>query len=193
MGAFSFLDENTTVLYFGYNEDHIVFDWVKPRPSQNIRLNELANLKNALGFEYILLDHKINNYHVNTIIADIEKTINYTKPDIVLLPNPTYNQDHRSVYEAALTALRPHDINHFVKIVLIYEQVQDLWDNNYHTFKPVYFNPISINDKLQAYKFYKSQTRSFRNDNMITTLARLRGIQSNSKYSEAFEVLRWVK
>lgn len=193
LGAFSYLNESTTVIYFGYNEEHIVFDWVKSRPTSSTRLMELQNLKNSLKFDSIVLNHKINHYSLINLILDIEKYINQIKPDIILLPNPTYNQDHRSVYEAGLTSLRPHDVNHYVRIILVYEQIQDLWNHNYHQFKPTLFKQIRIEDKLKAYNNYKSQLRSFRSDEMIKTLSRIRGIQSNLEYAEAFEILRWVE
>ena len=42
-------------------------------------------------------------------IAYIESAINTFRPDIVFIPNPSYNQDHQAVYDASIIALRPHD------------------------------------------------------------------------------------
>lgn len=193
LGCFSVLDSNTLVVYCGIDENRIVGDWVKPRPSQKVRLNELTKVSKLVGFQYLILDNPVNFFNLQTLISSFEKIINDFEPDKVFIPNPSYNQDHRTVYEAMLTALRPHDINFFCKKVLIYEQIQDLWNQNYHTFNPLYFISLSVNDKIKAYKVYKSQVREFRSADMIMALSRLRGAQSNLAYAEAFEVIRWVE
>ena len=68
------------------------------------------------------------------------RLINEIKPDEVYIPHPSYNQDHRVAYESTLTALRPHDLNHFVKRIFVYEQPHMLfWDDE--DFQPNYFEP----------------------------------------------------
>ena len=134
----------------------------------------------------------MNKYIISDLIPAIEHMINEIKPDEIYIPIPSYNQDHRTVYEASLTALRPHDLNFFVKKVLIYEQVQDLWNYNYHEFKSNYFKTIDIEDKINTYKLMKSQIRQFRSPDMIKSLASIRGIQSNMQYAESFEIIRWI-
>lgn len=192
LGSFAFLGNDSFVLYCGIDESKIKGEWVKDRPSRQQRVFEMNNISNTLNFKYHILENKVNFYVLQDLISQFEKHINIIKPDIVLIPNPSYNQDHRAVYEAMLTALRPHDINFFVKKVLIYEQIQDLWNQNYHKFNANFFKRIDVNEKTKAYEMYKSQVRSFRSSDMIIALARLRGAQSNEEYSEAFEVLRWV-
>jgi LmbE family N-acetylglucosaminyl deacetylase len=192
LGGFSFLTKDTTVIYFGIDEAHINSSWIKKRPSFEQRNFELLSLARKLGFKFKVLDNKINSYVTSELIPSIEKEINEFMPDIILLPNPTYNQDHRAVYEASLVALRPHDINFFVKKVLIYEQVQDFWNHNCREFNPNYFKDLNIEDKLESYEIYASQVRSFRSSDMLKALAILRGSQSNKKFAEAFEVLRWI-
>ena len=123
-----------------------------------------------------------------------EKVINEYKPDQIFLPNPSYNQDHKTVYDAAMVALRPHDLNYFVKKVLIYEQPQVyLWNNTSREFKPNYYVPIDINKKIKAYKLMASQVRTFRSPEMLKSMALLRGAQGNLKYAEGFEIVRWVE
>jgi hypothetical protein len=89
--------------------------------------------------------------------------------------------------------LRPHDLNFFVKKVFVYEQIQDLWNHNYHTFNPTYFRLLNIEEKINSYHLMKSQVRSFRNAEMIKNLAAIRGIQANVDFAEGFEVLRWIE
>lgn len=192
LGCFSLLNENTFVIYCGSDESHINFDWVKQRPGIKQRLLELELVQKKHGFGYTILNNKVNEYKIQDLIPEFEKYINEIKPDEVYIPVPSYNQDHRIVYEAALTALRPHDINFFVKKVFVYEQLQDLWNHNYHMFNPTYFKPIDIEDKISTYYLYASQVRSFRSPEMLRSLANVRGAQSNLPYAEGFEIIRYI-
>jgi len=193
IGCGGIIDENTFVLYCGFDETHIKGDWVRKRPDTNVRLAELNKVQSLLKFKYEILYNKVNHYIEQDLISSYEKIINEFKPDQIFIPNPSYNQDHRTVYNASMVALRPHDINHFTKKVLIYEQPQVyLWNNTSREFKPNYFVSIDINKKIKAYKLMASQVRTFRSPEMLKSLALLRGGQGNFKYAEGFEIIRWV-
>jgi LmbE family N-acetylglucosaminyl deacetylase len=193
LGCFSSIDKNCFILYCGCDESKINFDWVKQRPKLQERLNELNVVQTKLQFSYEILDNEVNTYTIQSLIPEFERIINQIQPDELYIPVPSYNQDHRVVYEAALTALRPHDLNFFVKKVFVYEQIQDLWNHNYHTFNPTYFRLLNIEEKINSYHLMKSQVRSFRNAEMIKNLAAIRGIQANVDFAEGFEVLRWIE
>ncbi len=191
LGCGGILDEDTFVIYCGMDESHINESWVRERPSENIRIKELKSVANLTKHRYIILENKVNYYKIQALLSSIEKSINEIKPDEVYIPHPSYNQDHRSAYEAALTALRPHDLNHFVKKVFIYEQPHMLlWDDE--NFKPNYFIPIDIERKVKLYEIMKSQVRKFRSSEHLRAIAKLRGGQSNYDYAEAYKILRWV-
>ena len=115
----------------------------------------------------------------------------------IYIPYPSYNQDHRVAYEAALVALRPHDSNFFVKKVFAYEQPHVfLWDNSHQidsAFKPNYYKPIDVKRKIKAYELMETQVRAFRSQETIKSMAQLRGAQSNLDYAEAFQILRYVE
>ena len=166
LGCGGIMDENTFVLYCGVDDFHII--------GRNDRLKEADDVKDLLGHSYTLLENKVNSYVLQDLIASFQEHINSHKPDVVYIPHPSYNQDHRAVYEAALVALRPHDINYFVKKVIVYEQPHVfLWDHNYGEFKPNYFVPIDIDRKINAYKLMKSQVREFRGVKKVKALALL--------------------
>jgi len=189
LGCGGIIDENSVVLYCGANESEI-----PDRPSSEIRLKEAQKVSAFLGNEFILLDNKVNNYALVTLISQIEKHINQIQPEEIYLPHPSYNQDHRTVHAASITALRPHDKNYFVKKVMIYEQPHVfLWDHAAKNFIPNYFAEIDVDKKIQAYQLMQSQVRSFRGSDMIRSLAQLRGSQSNFKFAEAFQILRWIQ
>jgi LmbE family N-acetylglucosaminyl deacetylase len=190
LGCGGTLDQNTLVLHCGIEDRSSI--------SAEERLDEIKKAQNILGFKMKLLrKNVVNNYNVSDLIPDIEKIINEYRPEKVYIPYPSYNQDHVAVYQAALVALRPHDINHFVKKVLVYEQPHVfLWDNTHNidgSFKPNYYVKIDIEKKIKAYQALPSQIRAFRSPSTITNLASLRGQQSNCDYAEAFKIIRWVE
>ena len=50
-------------------------------------------------------DRHVNRYDVPSLIRDLDLVIAMEEPIEVFIPWPSYNQDHRAVYEAALVAL----------------------------------------------------------------------------------------
>jgi LmbE family N-acetylglucosaminyl deacetylase len=190
LGCGGILDKNTYVLYCGLNESDI-----PNRPSLQQRVLEADKVAKFCGHTYHILENKVNHYTIPDLIGDFEKYINKIKPTEIYIPHPSYNQDHRVSYEAALTALRPHDKNFFVKKVLVYEQPHVfLWDYSHDinaSFKPNYFIPIDIERKITAYELMETQVRNFRSPKMLRSLAHLRGGQSNHDYAEAFQLIRW--
>lgn len=192
LGCGGIIDDSTFVLYCGLNESDLI-----DRPSMRVRLDEADKAAAYLGHEYLLLENKVNNYTIPDLISPIEKIINDIKPEEIYIPYPSYNQDHRVAYEAALVALRPHDNNFFVKKVFAYEQPHVfLWDNSHQidsAFKPNYYRAIDIERKIKAYELMETQVRAFRSQETLRSMAQLRGAQSNLDYAEAFQILRYVE
>ena len=161
--------------------------------SQEERLKEFEEVKKETGCTSILLSHPVNNFSCSSIIGDLEKVINEQEPDIIFIPSPSYNQDHQEVYKASIIALRPHDINHFVKKIVMYEQPQDFWNGKDSSIQPNYFIPIDVEKKISLYQMLKSQVRMHRSPEMLRDLAKIRGHQSNVQFAEAFQIIRWVE
>ena len=187
LGCGGVIDKDTLVIYCGVDDYHVV--------SREERIKEADSVKEYLGNEYKLYHgHKVNNYKSVDLIDEFSKTINNHKPEEIYIPYPSYNHDHRAVYEAVMISLRPHDINFFVKKVLVYEQPHVfLWSDTYKdNFKPNYFVPIDVDRKVKAYELMKSQVRDFRSSEDIRALSQLRGTQSGCDYAESFQIIRWV-
>jgi len=188
LGSFSFLNSDTTVVETGVDEFHVV--------NKDERLDELDKLANHCGFNYEVLNNKVNNFEIKNLIDSYEEVLNRIQPSLVLIPYPSYNQDHRSVYDAALVSLRHHDTNHFVKKVLVFEQPHSfLWDYNHNisgSFKPNYYKELDIENKIESYKLLESQVRGHRSPEILRTLAKLRGMQSGFDFAEAFQIIRWI-
>lgn len=107
------------------------------------------------------------------------------KPDLVLLPAKNdIHQDHQVVYEEGLRAFRKTSI-------MGYELP---WNNT--SFRPTYFQhltPGQLDKKILALKMYRSQShRNYMSDDFIRALARVRGVQADKEYAEAFEVYKII-
>jgi LmbE family N-acetylglucosaminyl deacetylase len=189
LGCGGILDESCFVLYCGLDETGI-----PNRPSEQERIEEIHSVMRITHHNYRILDNLVNHYNEQQLIGQIEKEINILKPDEVYVCHPSYNQDHKAVYNATMVSLRPHDKNHFVKKVFVYEQPHMLfWDNGGIEFKPNHFVPIDIEKKVQVYECMKTQVRSFRSPEHLRAIGKLRGGQSNCENAEAFQILRWVE
>ncbi len=186
LGCGGILDKDTFVLHCGVEDRSYV--------SAQERIKEIKEVQKEAQFQMRILGNVVNKYKIPDLIPEIEKAINEYKPDICLIPYPSYNQDHRAVFKASLVALRPHDLNFFVRKIAVYEQEHVLfWDHdNIGSFKPNYFVPIDIDKKIRLYSLLKSQIRSFRSPDHLRAMAEVRGGQSNCKYAEAFQIIRWI-
>ena len=60
-------------------------------------------------------------------------------------------------------------------------------------FRALYYRPLDMEFKIEAVKKYQSQIRGHRSEEHIRTIARVRGMQSNMEYAEAFEIVRWIE
>lgn len=139
-------------------------------------------------------DYKVNYYYdkFKQLISEFETLFESEQPEEVLLPWPSYNQDHQTVYDAAMIALRPHDQNWFVKRVFAFEE-PDCWWQPREPFKPQLYRELNLAHKLNMYRAMPSQVRGHRAPEHIEALARFRGAASNFEFAEAYQILRWVE
>jgi len=173
-------DDDVFVYYLGVDDFHVI--------SKEERIKEVQSVANFLNFEFKISNNPVNNFRKQDIID----LINQTQPDEVFIPNPSFNQDHKEVYEACLIALRPHDKNFFVKNVFVYEVDQyQTWAGS--EFTPNYFEKIDLDKKIYAYKLHKSQVRAMRPPELIEKFCYIRGLSSNYDYAEGFFILRIIK
>jgi len=196
LGCGGILNKNSFVYYCGLDESLIHKDNLKDRKhriSLDKKLEEIKDVEKYLGFRWDWnINSRVNYYKEIEFIKVFEDLINELKPERIFIPYPSYNQDHRVIYNAVRIALRQHDKNFFVKKVLVYEQPHVLlWENK--SVKANYFIPIKIKRKLVAYSLYKSQVRSTRSSELLKNIAEIRGVQSNCRYAEGFIVERWVE
>ncbi len=105
-------------------------------------------------------------------------------PDLVLLPNGgDVHQDHHVIHEEGIRAFKH---SRLLGYELPWNSLS--FQSNFH----VKIDRSHLEAKMKALHEYKSQThRPYMNEEFIFGLAKMRGIQINSNYAEAFELIRW--
>ncbi len=135
------------------------------------------------------------------LVQRIERTSRLStqniRPTMIVLPAPSFNQDHVAVYEAGITACRPHhpDMKSFQNLVLVADAPQLTWGRV--SFHPNFYVDISdvLELKLKAYRCHRSQVRPSPHQGGIDALrllAETRGREISVNAAEAFECLRLV-
>lgn len=153
------------------------------------------------GAEYHLrLDAMARVDLVGVLEETARLSLRAVEPSVVLLPAPwSYNQDHRAVAEAALTALRPMDVadRRAPRVVALFEEVADQWAAE-STTPPNLFVELDaphLDDKIEAMRTYASQVRPHphtRSLEALRNMAVVRGAHSGLRFAEAYHCVRWI-
>jgi N-acetylglucosamine malate deacetylase 1 len=138
----------------------------------------------------------------NIPLPDFNKSIldvvNRVKPHILLLPFYDRHVDHRLIFNAAMVAARPIGVGKSIQLVAAYETLSETHWNAPHiepNFTPNWVVDITdtIDAKLQAMNYYKSQVHPFpapRSIEALKALALFRGSQAGFAYGEGFHIIR---
>lgn len=131
--------------------------------------------------------HKLDAMPQSDLISAIEACVASLRPDLVLVPARSYNQDHRAVHDAFLAVMRPH---FYRGTVLAYETTME------REFDPnvlVSLTEQQLERKLDACREYTTQLGSPEHLFSIDTMeiaARYRGRLAYTPAAEAFQLIR---
>jgi LmbE family N-acetylglucosaminyl deacetylase len=119
------------------------------------------------------------------ILEELVKLSKGIDPDLVFIPSSTdIHQDHGVIHVEALRAFKNCSL-------LGYELP---W--NHAQFQSTFFINLSeenVKQKAGALKAYRSQAhRNYMHEDFIVSLAKVRGVQCNNAYAEAFEVYKMI-
>ena len=140
--------------------------------------------------DYYLLDYVVRRFNERRqdILEDIVRIRDDLQPDLVIGPSVNdHHQDHTVVAKEMIRAFKSGPS------IIAYEQP---WNNI--TFSTQLFAPLEeedIDGKLSQLANYNSQIekgRPYFDEEFIRGWARVRGLQGDAQYAEAFEVLRWL-
>ena len=152
-------------------------------PSDTL-LSECKAATQTLGIEDLrFFDFQVRHFPSvrQEILEELVKLNREYNPGLVLLPaEHDKHQDHQVIYAEGIRAFKNANI-------LGYELP---WNNT--RFQPNYFESISeaqLELKQNALKKYRSQAhRKYMDDDIVCSLAKLRGLQADIDLAEAFEV-----
>jgi len=143
---------------------------------------------------YNFLCGRLGDEPLINIAKIIEKEIVDYEPTTILTHccHDVHN-DHKVIYRAVIQATRP--VGEIVKNVLSFEILSSTEWNYKETFKPNMFVDITstIDIKINAMQCYSTEQPKHphpRSNNVIKSLAVVRGSQSGVEYAEGFEIIR---
>jgi len=136
---------------------------------------------------------------VNIIERAARLSTDNVQPTMLVVPAPSFNQDHEAVYHACITACRPHLAAHkaFQGVVLVADAPQLAWGIE-RPFRPNFYVRLSeaqVERKLRAYRRHASQVRpapAMSSAEALKSLAVSRGMEISAPFAEAFEAMRFV-
>jgi N-acetylglucosamine malate deacetylase 1 len=166
------------------------------------RFKEIDAVAKACGFEHKTLfvgeeyHLKLDAMPIKDLIDPIEDFIEEFKPDIIVLPpRDSFNQDHRTIFNACIACLRPvpQKIRHFVPFVLEFEEPHS-WSVG-DEFKPNFYFDISdvLEKKIEYLKLHETQYREqpfTRSGENLIRLAMYRGNEVGTEAAEAYKIHR---
>lgn len=175
--------------------------------NENNRLKEIKNVEKFaqvkskvcyIGDEFCRLDTVAQK----DIIEKIEDTIADQKPTIIAIPSSaSYNQDHRAVFDASITALRPlpKNLRHFVPHVIEYFEPY-IWSSRPHPQPNTYLDlgeryrkGTLLDFKINLYKCHETQVRQDpfpRSPENLMRLAHIYGKEIGVEIAEAYYMHR---
>ena len=164
---------------------------IKRRKESCIKSGKILGIStfDFLEFSDMQLD-SIPSLEIN---QKLEKIIKKYKPATVYTtPKNDLHKDHQIVFESTLIASRPH--SNTVKNLFSYE-IPGIVKS---PFIPNVYEDINkeISYKIKAFKCYKSEIEKFphpRSIESIESLSLQRGMESNLKKAESFELVRSIR
>lgn len=165
------------------------------------RINEIKKAANFGNFTYKIAYKgrafmRMDQVPQKDLIEIIEDTTEAFKPYLVCIPNRfSFDQDHRAVATACITAFRPlpRALRHQPAIILECEEPYS-WSIQ-SSFKPNWYFDITnvLNEKLALLRCHKTQLRNDpfpRSPENLKRLAGLRGCEISTTYAESYNLLK---
>jgi LmbE family N-acetylglucosaminyl deacetylase len=158
-------------------------------PADTLR-KECIEATTTLGItskEVLFMDFTVRHFQENRqeILECLVELNKKHKPDTVFLPAKNdVHQDHQVIHNEGSRAFKNCNL-------IGYELP---WNNK--NFQPNYFEVLgeaNITTKVKALQQYQSQHhRNYMNEEFIRALALVRGVQSNTRHAEAFEIYNLI-
>ena len=172
---------------------------------QGVRLREQREAALRLGAEMVFLgagpENELHLASRGDLVTALDGLIAAYTPDLLCIPLPSFNQDHKAVFEACTASLRPSFNRHQPTTVLAYESPTQGWgtDNLPGVVAARHYVRLTGEDlaaKTHALAAHRSQMAGREHllcgRDGVMALARLRGLECGAEFAEMFYVLRQV-
>lgn len=139
------------------------------------------------------MDTRLYQIDYKEIVSKIDDMIMDIKPDILFMPENSPHQDHKTVYQATITALRislQRDYN--VPEVYVYDYPPLVRNTEEKTFNIIIDITETAHIKAEAFWKYESQCndKTRANPEWVIDYARTCGFWRWYRYAERFKMLR---
>jgi len=158
-----------------------------PANTLELECKKATSILGILAERLILFNYKVRELPQfrQQILEELLQLNRQINPDIVLLPAASdVHQDHQVIHHEGLRAFKNTSFAGY-----------ELPWNNY-SFRTNFFIRLAGNDlnkKTEALKAYASQShRNYMQEDFIRSLAKVRGVQCNSEFAEAFEMYKLI-
>lgn len=161
----------------------------KTFPSNTLEL-ECKKATSILGIpssRLILFNYQVRELPQSRqqILEELLKLNKDIQPEMVLLPAASdIHQDHQVIHKEGMRAFKNTTFAGY-----------ELPWNNYsiRTNFLVRISEDHLTKKIESLKAYESQSdKNYMDPDFTRSLARVRGVQANSPYAEAFEIYKWM-
>ncbi len=187
-GTISYLIERgkqVSVAVFSFCEESIPDGF-----PQNILSKEMASSMNTLGVQeknIIPYEYNVRHFpeHRQDILDNLIALRNSIQPDLIIMPSiQDIHQDHQVIAQEGLRAFKYTSL-------LGYDMPWNTFRQDHTFFVPLHEKHLE--NKLRALNYYQSQKqRPYMTRDAIMGLAKMRGLQINNEFAEAFHVIRWI-
>lgn len=160
------------------------------------RMRETVNALNTLGAKVFgdpiapsSKHHALDTVPLSELALAIEAAVSSFKPDLILIPAVSQNQDHEALNRAARIVMRPQFYN---GTVMEYEIMGEF------DFQPNFYVPLTgeeMDKKILAWECYKTQDSGplhMVSTEGIVARAKLRGREVYAPYAEGYRIVRMV-
>lgn len=169
--------------------NNCILHWVVFTTPRDEILKEFIKVTNEIRSNtYEIIDFKIRDLqlHRQEILDILIQTKCDFRPELVICPSLNdFHQDHQVIATEAIRAFKTNSS------IISYELP---W--NYITFNTQLFCKLEkqhIDEKWKYLSNYKTQmNKRYFDKDAVYGLAKVRGVQCDAEYAEAFEVIRWI-
>jgi len=141
--------------------------------------------------------HRLEEEPMYKVVRWLDQLLRDFAPTTLLIPEPSYHQEHQMVYRAAIAACRPTYGRPTIEDIYLYEIPTGTWSGADGLFRPNVYVDIGehLEEKIALFRsIYKAQytesSREMLGERGIRSHAQYRAAEVGQEYSEAFMLLR---